>query len=69
MVIRKIINRFNVQGSGIGPTIFIICITDIKPIDSKYYMIKYNDDSSLLILKKHDIALLKELQNVLKWAE
>ena len=26
----KIINRSVVQGSGIGPTLFVICITDLK---------------------------------------
>ena len=37
----RIINRSIVQGSGIGPTLFIICIMDFKPIGStkSYYKI------------------------------
>ena len=65
----KIINRAIVLGSGIGPTLFIICITDIKPIGSTNYITKYADDSSLLVPTKYDVDLSEELRNVLKWAE
>ena len=65
----KIINRSIVQGSGIGPTLFIICITDLKPIDSLDYITKYADDCRLLVSEKYDIELFEELRNVLKWAE
>ena len=48
----KIINRSIVPESGIGPTLFIVCITDLKPIGSTNYITKYADDSSLLIPEK-----------------
>ena len=43
------------QVSGIGPTLFIICTTDLKPIDSTNYITKYADDSSLLVPEKYDV--------------
>ena len=50
-------------------TLFIICITDLKPIGSTNYISKYADDSSLLVPEKYDVDLSEELRNVLKWAE
>ena len=58
-----------VQGSGIGPTLFIMCIADLKPTGSTNYITKYVDDSSLLVPENHDVGLYDELQNVRKWAE
>jgi hypothetical protein len=45
------INRSIVQGSGIGPTLFIMFACDLKPIDSLNYLLKYVDDSTLIVLK------------------
>ena len=68
MVIHKN-NRSIVQGSGIGSMLFIICITDLKPIGSTNYISKYTNYSSMLVPEKHDIDLPKEMQNVLNLAE
>ena len=57
------------QGSGIGPTLFIICITDLKTIGSTNYITKYANNSSLLVPEKYDVDLSEELQNVLKWSK
>ena len=57
----KTINCSIVQGSGIEPTLFIICITDLKPIGSTNYITKYADDSSLLVPEKYDVDLSEEL--------
>ena len=65
----KLINRSIIQGSGIGPTLFVICIADLKPTGLTNYITKYADDSSLLVPDNHDVSLYDELQNVLKWAE
>ena len=40
--------------------LFIICITDLKPIGSTNYITKYVDDSSLLVPEKYDVDLSKE---------
>ena len=52
------------QGSDVGPTLFVICI-----IDSTNYVTKYADDASLLVAEKCDIDIKLEFQNVLKWAK
>ena len=65
----KLINRSMVQESGIGPTLFIICITDLKTSGSTNYITKYADDSSLLVPEKYDVDLFEALRNVLKWSE
>ena len=65
----KIINRSIVQRPAIGPTLFIICITDLKPIGSTHFITMYADDSSILVPEKYDVDLSEELRNVHKWAE
>ena len=57
------------QGSGIGPTLFIIFITDLKPMSSTNYITKDADDANLLEPAQYDVDLCVELRNVLKWAE
>ena len=57
------------QGSGIGPELFFICITDLKLIGSTNYITKYADDSNLLVPEKYDVDVPEELRNVLRWAE
>ena len=48
------------QGSGIGPTLFVICIIDLKQIDSTNYVTKYADDASLLLPEQRDIDITLE---------
>ena len=62
------INRSIVQGSGLGPTLFTICINDLQPIGSSNRITKYADDCSLLVHEKCDIDMLDEFQHVLNWA-
>ena len=64
----RVINRSIVQGSDIGPTLFLICIIDFKPIGSTNYVTKYADDASLFVPEKCDIDITLEFRNVLKWA-
>ena len=57
-----IINRSIVQGSGTGPTLFVICIIDLKPIGSTNYVTKYANDASVLIPEKCDVDIMLEFQ-------
>ena len=66
--VEKVGPGHGVQGSGIGPTLFVICIIDLKPIWSTNYVTKYADDASLLVPEKCDIDIMLEIQNVFKWA-
>ena len=63
----RIINRSIVQGSGIGPTLFIISIMDFKQIGSTDYITKYADDARLLVPEKNDVGLETEFLNVTTW--
>ena len=65
----KLMNCSIVQGSGLGPTLFIICIADLRPTGSTNYITKYADDSNLVVPENHDVGLYAELQNELKWEE
>ena len=58
-----------VQGSGIGTTLFVIWIIDLKPIGSSNYITKNADDVSLLVPEKCEIDINLEFQNVLSWAK
>ena len=60
------IKRSIVQGSGIGPTLFIICIMHLKLVGSTNHITKYADDASLLVPEKNDAE--REFLNVRKWA-
>ena len=44
-----------VQGSGIGPMLFIIFIADFRPGDESNRIVKYADDASLLVPVKSDV--------------
>ena len=57
-----------VQGSGIGPTLFVSCTMDLKPVGSTNHITKYADDASLLVPEKDDAHLEREFVNVRKWA-
>ena len=67
---RKVVvyNRSIVQGSGLGPTLFTICVTDLQPIGSFNRITKYADDCSLIVPEKCDADMLDEFQHVLNWA-
>ena len=49
----RIINRSIVQGSGIGPTLFVICIMNLEPVGSTNHITKYADDASFLVPDKN----------------
>ena len=62
----RIITRPVVQGSVIGPTLFIIFIIDLQPTGQWNHMTKYADECSLLVPKKSDVEICFEFQNMLK---
>jgi hypothetical protein len=42
------INRSIIQGSGLGPILFLIYASDLKTLDVSNYLLKYADDSTLI---------------------
>ena len=57
-----------VQGSGIGPTLYIIMKNDLCSISAINDIFKYADDTALLVPQHTDVELHVEFQNVKAWA-
>ena len=63
------INASVVQGSGIGPSSYIVGASDLHPIHAQNKMKKYADDTYLLIGASMRNTTQEELDNVSDWAE
>ena len=62
------INRGIVQGSGIGPALFAIMISDLTTISVMNLLCKFADDVNLLSPETADIGLDDEFSNICRWA-
>jgi len=62
------INRSIVQGSAIGPNTFAIYVTDLKALGVTNTLIKYADDTTLLVPKICDVSIEDELENIIQWS-
>jgi hypothetical protein len=62
------INRSIVQGSGIGPSLFILMESDLHPLCRDNIMFKYTDDTDLLVPERSDVTMQQEFQHVQEWA-
>jgi Reverse transcriptase (RNA-dependent DNA polymerase) len=51
------INLSSVQGSGVGPTLYIILESDLKPVSLMNIVFKYADDTNLLVPEHTDVQL------------
>ena len=58
-----------IQGSGVGPTLYIIMEGDLKPISSINTIFIYADDTNLMVPEITDVCLLEEFDIMKKWAE
>ena len=66
----KPINRGTIQGSGIGPTDYIIMASDLRALSRKVNkLFKYADDTTLLVPEKTDASLEDEFRSLKRWAE
>ena len=57
-----------IQGSGLGPTLYIILALDLKTLSKTNKLVKFADDSSLLVPQGSDIDLLAEFRHIQAWA-
>ena len=62
------ITRSIVQGSGIGPILFIIFALDLKPLDALNFLLKYADDSSVLCPEHTTTPIEEEVKHIMQWA-
>ena len=63
------INKSIVQGSGIGPTLYILQESDLHPLSSINFILKYADDTNLLVPEHTDISFVREFENIKNWTE
>ena len=57
-----------IQGSGVGPTFYIVMKSDLSTLSSTNILSKYADDIDLLVPQYCDIDLATEFDNIQRWA-
>ena len=62
------INRSIVQGSGIGPSMYILMESDLHPLSDINKIFKFADDTNLLVPEQSDISMEEEFTNIQDWA-
>ena len=61
-------NMSIVQGSGIGPSLCFIVESDLYPKSSNNKLMKYADDTYLLVPENTNCTLLEEFEHIKDWA-
>jgi len=57
-----------VQGSGIGPTLYLVMESDLRTISELNDIFKYADDTTLLVPEHTDVDLNSEFNHIKQWA-
>ena len=64
------ISRGIIQGSGVGPTFYIILKSDLNdPLSANNVLSKYADDLNLLVPQHCDVSLATEFDHIRKWTD
>lgn len=63
------INTSIVQGSGIGPILYVVMESDLCTLSSANILVKYADDTNLLVPSDSDTNLCDEFANIKCWAD
>ena len=63
------ITRSIVQGSGLGPYLFILLARKLKALSLINRPVKYADDMTLVVPQHTDCLIEEELKNIVTWAE
>jgi len=58
-----------VQGSGLGPTLFLVLSQDLNSLSSNNELIKFEDDSTFSVPENSDISMAAVFINVQDWAK
>jgi Reverse transcriptase (RNA-dependent DNA polymerase) len=62
------INRSKVQGSGLGPVLFIMFAIDLVTLDELNYLLKCADGVTLLNHESATGSVETEIANIMEWA-
>ena len=63
------ISRSIVQGSGLGPYLFILLARKLRALSLINRLVKYADDMTLVVPQHTDCLIDEELANIITWAE
>ena len=63
------INTSIVQESGIGPMLYAIMESDLHTLSIMNMLIKYADDTNMIVLADSDVDLFEEMNYVKQWAQ
>ena len=63
-----LINRSIIQGSGIGPYLYLLLESDLHPLSAKNRIFKNADDTNLLVPEYSDVSMVDEFKNIQDWA-
>ena len=63
------ITRSIVQGSGLGPYLFILLARKLRTLSLINRLVKYADDNTLVVPQHTDCLIDAELQNIVNWSE
>ena len=66
---RPKINQTIVQGSGIGPILFLIFVLELKPLSIRNLICKYAADTSLLTPQHTNTGLEEDFLHMQSWAK
>jgi len=62
------ITRSIVQGSGIGPSAYVVYSMDLKTLSQYNSIIKFADDTTVLVPQYSSVSMEEEFQNIQKWS-
>ena len=62
------INASVIQGSGLGPVCYIFNCSDLYTVHSTNFLVKYADDTYLIIPGTNSSFISDELNNITQWA-
>jgi len=63
-----LVTRSIIQGSSIGPSLYLVYSMDLKTVSNFNKLVKYADDTALLVPQYSSVSLEDEYQNLLYWS-
>jgi len=58
-----------VQGSGLGPTLYIVMASDLKPLSVINILFKFADDTTFIVPENTDIDIYVEFEHFRCWTK
>lgn len=62
------ITRSIIQGSGLGPFLWLLYFADFKLLSAHNILVKFADDTSILSTDQHDFTVAQEFAHLVQWA-